>query len=35
MTQNVYRELLEVMKSRGGPYAGLDIGNWTKHINPW
>ena len=25
MTQTVYRELLEVMKSRGGPYAGLDI----------
>src|SRR5574340_1180386 len=25
MTQRVYRELLEVMKSRGGPYAGLDI----------
>ena len=25
MTQAVYRELLEVMKSRGGPYAGLDI----------
>jgi Pyruvate/2-oxoacid:ferredoxin oxidoreductase delta subunit len=25
MTQKVYRELLEVMKSRGGPYAGLDI----------
>ena len=25
MAQKVYRELLEVMKSRGGPYAGLDI----------
>lgn len=25
MTQTVYRELLDVMKSRGGPYAGLDI----------
>ena len=25
MTEKVYRELLEVMKSRGGPYAGLDI----------
>jgi hypothetical protein len=25
MSQNVYEELLEVMKSRGGPYAGLDI----------
>ena len=25
MTQKVYRDLLEVMKSRGGPYAGLDI----------
>src|SRR5512141_1626447 len=25
MTETVYRELLEVMKSRGGPYAGLDI----------
>lgn len=25
MTQKAYRELLEVMKSRGGPYAGLDI----------
>ncbi len=25
MSQKVYRELLEVMKSRGGPYAGLDI----------
>lgn len=25
MTQIVYRELLDVMKSRGGPYAGLDI----------
>jgi Pyruvate/2-oxoacid:ferredoxin oxidoreductase delta subunit len=25
MTQTVYRELLEVMKRRGGPYAGLDI----------
>ena len=25
MTQALYRELLEVMKSRGGPYAGLDI----------
>ena len=25
MTQNVYRELLEVMKKRGGNYAGLDI----------
>jgi Pyruvate/2-oxoacid:ferredoxin oxidoreductase delta subunit len=25
MTERVYRELLEVMKSRGGPYAGLDI----------
>jgi len=25
MTQKVYRELLEVMKGRGGPYAGLDI----------
>ena len=25
MTQTVYQELLEVMKSRGGPYSGLDI----------
>ena len=25
MAQKVFRELLEVMKSRGGPYAGLDI----------
>lgn len=25
MTQDVYRELLEVMKKRGGNYAGLDI----------
>jgi hypothetical protein len=25
MSQKVFRELLEVMKSRGGPYAGLDI----------
>ena len=25
MVERVYRELLEVMKSRGGPYAGLDI----------
>ena len=25
MVEGVYRELLEVMKSRGGPYAGLDI----------
>jgi len=25
MTQKVYRDLLEVMKSRKGPYAGLDI----------
>ena len=25
MTQAVYRELLDVMKGRGGPYAGLDI----------
>ena len=25
MTQKVYRDLLEVMKIRGGPYAGLDI----------
>src|SRR5208283_4676592 len=25
MIQNVYKELLEVMKNRGGPYAGLDI----------
>ena len=25
MAEGVYRELLEVMKSRGGPYAGLDI----------
>ncbi len=25
MTQTLYRELLEVMKSRGGPYEGLDI----------
>jgi hypothetical protein len=25
MTQAVYRELLDVMKSRGDPYAGLDI----------
>ena len=25
MAQAVYRELLDVMKSRGGPYAGLDI----------
>ena len=24
-TQQVYRDLLEVMKSRRGPYAGLDI----------
>jgi Pyruvate/2-oxoacid:ferredoxin oxidoreductase delta subunit len=25
MTRKVYREMLEVMKSRGGPYAGADI----------
>ncbi len=25
MSQNVYRELLEVMKKRGGNYAGMDI----------
>jgi hypothetical protein len=25
MAEKGYRELLEVMKSRGGPYAGLDI----------
>jgi hypothetical protein len=25
MAQKVFRELFEVMKSRGGPYAGLDI----------
>ena len=25
MTEKVYRDLLEVMKSRGGPYAGSDI----------
>jgi Pyruvate/2-oxoacid:ferredoxin oxidoreductase delta subunit len=25
MAEKVYRELLEVMRSRGGPYAGLDI----------
>jgi Pyruvate/2-oxoacid:ferredoxin oxidoreductase delta subunit len=25
MSQAVYRELLDVMKGRGGPYAGLDI----------
>lgn len=25
MAERVYRELLEVMKNRGGPYAGLDI----------
>jgi Pyruvate/2-oxoacid:ferredoxin oxidoreductase delta subunit len=25
MSQDVYRELLEVMKKRGGPYAGKDI----------
>ncbi len=25
MTQDVYRELLDVMKKRGGPYAGMDI----------
>lgn len=25
MTQPVYRQLLEVMKSRGGPYAGADV----------
>jgi 2-oxoacid:acceptor oxidoreductase delta subunit (pyruvate/2-ketoisovalerate family) len=25
MIQNVYKELLEVMRNRGGPYAGLDI----------
>jgi Pyruvate/2-oxoacid:ferredoxin oxidoreductase delta subunit/DNA-binding MarR family transcriptional regulator len=25
MTQTVFRELLDVMRSRGGPYAGLDI----------
>ena len=25
MAEKVYRELLEVMKSRGGPYSGLNI----------
>ena len=25
MIQNVYKELLEVMRNRGGPYSGLDI----------
>ncbi len=25
MSQPIYRELLEVMKSRGGPYAGMDV----------
>lgn len=25
MSQNIYRELLEVMRNRGGPYSGLDI----------
>lgn len=25
MIQNVYKDLLEVMKNRGGPYSGLDI----------
>ena len=25
MSQEVYRELLEVMKKRGGNYAGMDI----------
>lgn len=25
MTQPVYRELLDVMRSRGGPYAGVDV----------
>ena len=25
MAQKVFQELLEVMKSRGGPYAGLDV----------
>jgi len=25
MSQEVYRELLEVMKKRGGAYAGMDI----------
>ena len=25
MSQNVYKELLEVMRNRGGPYSGLDI----------
>jgi Pyruvate/2-oxoacid:ferredoxin oxidoreductase delta subunit len=25
MIQNVYKELLEVMRKRGGPYAGMDI----------
>jgi hypothetical protein len=25
MVEGVYLELFEVMKNRGGPYAGLDI----------
>ncbi len=25
MSQNVYKDLLEVMRNRGGPYSGLDI----------
>ena len=25
MIQNVYKDLLEVMRNRGGPYSGLDI----------
>ena len=25
MTQDVYREMMGVMKKRGGPYAGMDI----------
>ncbi|MHC1743218.1 MAG: ATP-binding protein [Syntrophobacteraceae bacterium] len=32
MTQTVYKDLLGVMKSRGGPYAGLDIPEFFRLV---